>query len=182
MNEQQTKKPIKIHVKRKVLTTHSNASGVKRVQYSLKEQKVEKKGFLHYFWLFFILLSFLLAVFAFQGRMLERLEELGQFMLEAPPLPGYFIAASLLCPLLSYFLVPSGPRLTLFRAVLWRLYASIMITPVGWIAEYRLLQGLYRFDWARAFTVAFLSWCAWVIIAFLAWIIPNKISQIRAKP
>ena len=181
MNEQQTKKPIKIHVKKRALTTPSSVSGGKRVQYSRKEQEEEKKGFLHYFWLILILLYFLVAPFSFQGRMLERLEEMGQFMLAAPPLPGYFIVASLLSPLLSYFLIPSGSRLTLFRAVLWRLYASIMLTPVGWIVEYRLLQGLYRFDWLRAFKMALLVWCMWGGIAFVAWIIPKKISQIRAK-
>ncbi len=129
----------------------------------------------HYIWLTLIILLSIMAPFTMEGEILTYWENAGMPVREVPDLPGYLWLAYLLVPFISYYLLPKAQQLTFFKFALWKLYASLIISPIGWLAEYQLLSGWYRLDWGYALTKASHVWIGWAFLALMGWIVPKGI-------
>lgn len=132
-------------------------------------QANRKITFPHYIWLALMILLCVVSPLSKDGELVGLWIDAGKDMMKFPGTPGYFWLASLICPLFAYYLLPKGPQLTFFRFALWRLYSSVMLSPVYWLAQHEVLHGLYKWEWKQTLTTSSHVWFGWGFLALLAW-------------
>lgn len=151
-----------------------------RVERKFAETRGKKRGFFHYLWFFVMLLTCFLSPFEGEGRLIGMWENAGLNAEAFPGIPIYYLLASWALPIFTYFLVPAGATLTFYRFVLWRLYTSMMISPVYWFVQHRVSQGVFELDWGRTITTSVGVWLIWGVLALVAYGI-QKVVQMRKQ-
>ena len=179
-----TKKPMKFE-SQQVLShpemCRPEMTAQQRVERKFAETRGGKRGFFHYLWFFVMLLTCFLSPFEGEGRLIGMWENAGLNAEAFPGIPIYFLLASWALPIFTYFLVPAGATLTFYRFVLWRLYTSMMISPVYWFVQHRVSQGVFELDWWRTITTSVGVWLIWGVLALVAYGIRKVIHKVKQK-